>query len=343
MEPKQIAQTGRRTHIININRNYIYSLGLYISKLFIKIFIADLSNEVKSTWIHRLDRAYTQKEILRIIDDGIGKVINETSKITHGTSRIGIISIVVTASTSSDMKTIRYFNDLECLNNFALVPYMEKKYGYPSVMIKISMLRALSYLFDRSAKKMSSYIYLDITRGIGFGIVVDGKLYRGAFGNAGEIARLMLPNSNSDTMVENVYSTKNLYARMYEYINDKKLTHLKQRMEESNQNEQMLIAEYFLKNDEKETYPAIYDACHGWAKLCMMIIAFFDPKYLIIGGEINEKTPHIFALICDIIKKEMDIQTRIIIDKQKYSIESVIAMHVQDNLFDVICGKLKDL
>jgi predicted NBD/HSP70 family sugar kinase len=204
------------------------------------------------------------------------------------------------------------------------------------------MLRALSYFSDKSANKMDNYIYMDIARGIGIGIVIDSKLYRGAFGNAGEIARLRLPNNNSDAMIEKVYSTRNLYAKIQSFINKSKLTELKQRMKELDQNEQMQIAEYFLEKREGKIYKTIFDACQGWANLCMMIIAFFDPKYLIIGGEINEQTPNIFNLICDLIKKETDPQTTIIMDKQKNTIESVIAMQIQDKMYNIIYEGLTD-
>ncbi|MEJ6396125.1 ROK family transcriptional regulator [Gymnodinialimonas sp. 2305UL16-5] len=56
------------------------------------------------------------------------------------------------------------------------------------------------------AQGLSTYAYLYFGTGLGLGVVVDGEIYRGAFGNAGEIGHIPVPTPQGAAALEDVAS-----------------------------------------------------------------------------------------------------------------------------------------
>ncbi|MDD5127936.1 MAG: ROK family protein [Dehalococcoidales bacterium] len=64
--------------------------------------------------------------------------------------------------------------------------------GRPAFLINDARAAALGELYYGAAKGMRHFIYVTISTGIGGGIVIDGKLYLGATGTAGEIGHMTI-------------------------------------------------------------------------------------------------------------------------------------------------------
>ncbi|MDD4860236.1 MAG: ROK family protein [Dehalococcoidales bacterium] len=69
---------------------------------------------------------------------------------------------------------------------------ISRKLGKPAFLVNDARAAALGELHYGAAKGMRHFIYVTISTGIGGGIVIDGKLYMGAIGAAGEVGHMTI-------------------------------------------------------------------------------------------------------------------------------------------------------
>jgi predicted NBD/HSP70 family sugar kinase/DNA-binding CsgD family transcriptional regulator len=76
--------------------------------------------------------------------------------------------------------------------------HLEKAFGIPVVIDNDCNLGALGELRHGAGRDCADFIYISVTSGVGAGFVLDGRLYHGAAGTAGEISHLIVdPNGDN--------------------------------------------------------------------------------------------------------------------------------------------------
>lgn len=93
------------------------------------------------------------------------------------------------------MGTILRTPNLPAWRGTPIVKLLKRAFGLPVVLDNDANAAALAELKFGHRKK--DFIYLTLSTGIGGGIVIDGKLYRGATGNAGEVGHMLIESSLS--------------------------------------------------------------------------------------------------------------------------------------------------
>ncbi len=82
--------------------------------------------------------------------------------------------------------------------------FFTDKYQVPVYVENDANMAALGEFHFGAGKGARNLIYLTLSTGIGAGIIIDGKLYRGSNGFAGEIGQMVL-----DTQGKNVQTVEN--------------------------------------------------------------------------------------------------------------------------------------
>ena len=82
--------------------------------------------------------------------------------------------------------------------------------GMPVLIENDANAAAIAERVSGVAKGMRSYAFVYFGSGLGLGIVNDGKLTAGAFGNAGEIGTLQVPSDGKLVMLEDAVSRRSL-------------------------------------------------------------------------------------------------------------------------------------
>lgn len=343
--PQQLSKVGRKTMLYSINASYRYVLGLNLDKLYIKTFVADLTGKIIVNWFHSLAPEQSKEEILAIMNAGINAVLGVKGGMRPiYIDRIGIISLGATASIASDGETIQHFNSQENLNGFNIVQYMQNKFGVKTVLAKSSTLRTLDYLQELGGKGIRNYVYVYIGTGIGAGVVIDGKYYKGVFGGAGEFARAPVGGDANRTL-EGSYSQVRLYENITQYLQSSSDLALKARLAllddmeiESNQR-MMRIADTCLQYGDKKIRNIVEAACGEWGRLCEMIAAFYDPQMLIIGGEVNSWTPNIYNKIRENFSKPNNSQTEMMPARPVLAWDELVVVNALEPLMESLANE----
>lgn len=91
--------------------------------------------------------------------------------------------------------TILHTPNLPAWRGTPIVKILKRAFGVPVALDNDANAAALAELKFGCKKK--NFIYLTLSTGIGGGIVIGGKVYRGATGNAGEIGHMIVERSQN--------------------------------------------------------------------------------------------------------------------------------------------------
>lgn len=187
---------GRRPLVYSLKADRIYVLAVAMDQLFTRIAIMDLQNnyvskpETLELDLHENDHALT--ELIRIINNHIRRSGIEKSRIAG--AGIGMPGFV------NNRLGINHTFLTDHLNGSGLREFLEKKLGLPVCIDNDSSLIALAELRFGLARTHKNVMVVNIGWGIGLGMIVDGELFRGHTGYAGEFSHI--PTSDNDILCE---------------------------------------------------------------------------------------------------------------------------------------------
>ncbi len=91
-----------------------------------------------------------------------------------------------------DRGVVRFAPNIPGLENFPLKARLEAELGLPVVVENDANAAALAEHHLGAARGAGSSLYLTVSTGIGGGVIVDGRVLRGAFGQGGEVGHLVV-------------------------------------------------------------------------------------------------------------------------------------------------------
>lgn len=100
---------------------------------------------------------------------------------------ISAASVVVPGTVDSSNKVVIQVPNLPCLDSFPLKDALAKELGWPVVLENDANAAALGEMWLGAGRGCRTIVCITLGTGVGGGIILDGKLWRGADGSAGEI------------------------------------------------------------------------------------------------------------------------------------------------------------
>ncbi|MDD3840872.1 MAG: ROK family transcriptional regulator [Clostridia bacterium] len=180
---------GRKPILLSLNDRCGFFIGVDIAVNFLKIGIFDIElNVIQMTEKEFIKTEYTNDELSREIIDLIQELL-EKSRINK--KKIFGIGISVEGIIDYNKKVILSSTVYPHLRNVNLFDLIKKEFDVPVYIENGSQLAALAE--KQLIKRYSSYhsvVFFEVNTGIGEGIILDDKIYNGAFGGAGEIGHI---------------------------------------------------------------------------------------------------------------------------------------------------------
>jgi len=337
---KTSVSNGRKAIIYSINPDFCYYICIIIEKSTLSVNIADLSGNIRENLTENLDSTYSREKLLSIINYGIDTVMRNFFGSQYNMSIIQAIGIAAEADIDIQSGKIIEFSGMSCLNGFNIVEYMENKYRIDTSLDKIPNIEALACMNELGIK---DYIYVHIGAGIGSAIVIDGKIYSGASGKAGELVRVKSPNGYS---WEYEYSTTRFYKKILNMANNQPDSKLNSLLASelpmpniSRDKALMMVLDKALGEGIQEVYDLLNTAAEGWANIIYTLYIFFDPAAIIVGGDISSKTPNVFELIRNTLKSKYDSRGLILYPNNEDAVDKAVAINLLDRVFNNIYAK----
>jgi len=285
---KGISSGGRKPVqlMINPHKAYIFSIEIEVNQ--IKIVVFDLEIKVITKGIipitHKDDYQKTLEQVFFEMD----KMIEEKDLKLDNLLGIG----VAVPGLIDKVKGILEFAPNLGWKNVYILKIFKDKYGLPIILdneAKAAAIGERAFIYP----KMDNMVFVSINEGIGCGVILNGELYRGASGNAGEFGHIIIDTNGPACHCGNKGCWETLASESYIVNRYLKL---------SNSNKELTKKEIYQigKNGDKKIIEIFNEAGRNIGIGLVNIINGLSPELLVIGGGIVEIKDYIYE---EIIKK----------------------------------------
>jgi predicted NBD/HSP70 family sugar kinase len=185
---QRTGERGRSALLYELNPTAAHVAGVDVGRSWVRVAIADLAGEVVGRRDER-SRARSSAALVARVHDLVHEVVAEA-----GIPWSDVVHTVVGSPGVLDPATgrLRYAPNLPGWTRPGLVDELRAALTPSLAIDNDTNLAALGERAYGRGRDVANFVYLSIGTGIGMGIVVDGELYRGARGAAGEVGFLPL-------------------------------------------------------------------------------------------------------------------------------------------------------
>ncbi|WP_268912327.1 ROK family transcriptional regulator [Lentilactobacillus sp. SPB1-3] len=290
---------GRKPTNIKLNSQFGYTISI------------DLAYHRVHFMVNYLDTSIIAQEDLDVKDPKIEGIIDMVSERIEHYQRVtssinGLLGIGISIHGIVRDNSVNYSPFLD-MDNVNIQQVFAQKYNVPVYLENESNLTGLYVRDFLNSDRAKNMIAISIHKGIGSGIIIDNKLFRGYNGEAGEIGRTLtkLPTGGYTT-IEKICSEDAIINYARERIGQDEVN-----------NRQQLLALLDKEN------PIVMEAIDQFISEISMLIynasMNFDTKFIYIGSPLMEERPQIFQLIVEKIKSlgKADIKLILLDDADK--------------------------
>lgn len=147
----------------------------------------DRNGKISCRLIKPTPQAEKPAEIVRALTDAAREC--ERQAAAQGAT-ISAVSVVVPGTVDVAEGLVVKAPNVPCLDGFRLGAALEKELGWPAILENDANAAAIGEMWRGAGKGYCTLIGLTLGTGVGGGIILDGKLWRGANGSAAEIGHM---------------------------------------------------------------------------------------------------------------------------------------------------------
>jgi glucokinase len=167
-----------------------YVVGVDIGGTNLRLALADMSGHIVAKWFASTAGMREPEKVIRLILDGVKNIL---SQVKVSSSELGSIAIGVPGVTDVENGIVVATSYLMGWQNVPLRALVEKELNTPAVVDNDVNFAAMGESWTGIAIGVRDFVFLAIGTGIGAGIFLEGRLYRGSCWAAGEIGYMRVP------------------------------------------------------------------------------------------------------------------------------------------------------
>lgn len=183
---RTLAGLGRSAVVYEANPAAGHVLGIDIGRQLVRVVVADLAGNMVAKLDER-NRSRSANALVRTVADSAAKAVHEAGLRTDD-----LVATVIGSPGVLDMGS-RSFGRVPNLPGWerkGLLDDLAAALGPDIVVENDANLSAIGEYRAGAARGVGTFVWLTVGTGIGMGIVVNGTLFRGAHGAAGEVGYL---------------------------------------------------------------------------------------------------------------------------------------------------------
>jgi glucokinase len=168
-------------------------VGVDLGGTNLRLALADLSGTILTRWSSSTVGQRGHEAIIQRIGSGVKCMLEECSIPREALRSIAIGVPGVTDTESGIVVATSY---LMGWRDVPLRLLMESELNIPIVVDNDVNMAAIGEQWVGSARDVKDFVFIALGTGIGAGIVLNGNLYRGSTGTAGEVGYMLLPGAS---------------------------------------------------------------------------------------------------------------------------------------------------
>ena len=178
---------GRPPRILRTNPEGGEFIGVDFEARNIMAVAVDFSDRTQRNAHERIEAGSSVEQVIGKIGEAIEEVLP-----TSG-SRILAIGVGVPGIVDSERGVAMHYKLIPKWDNVALAQNLTERFGVPVFLENNARSMALAELWFGQGKGHDDFLCVGIRSGIGVGLVLNGRLYRGAHHGAGELGKWRCP------------------------------------------------------------------------------------------------------------------------------------------------------
>lgn len=278
---------GRRPNVFGLANSAIYFAGVNVGRDHMTYVVTDLQNNVISertdTMFELVDRPQCLERICHNIETFVNDCGVDREKLLGvGVSMVGRVN-------PDTGRSYKYFTSSE----ESLCDIISSRIGIRVLLENDTRARCYAEYTTGKSKNESNVIYLHMGRGVAIGIVIDGKLYYGKNGFAGEFGHIpffdneIICGCGKKGCLETEVSGIAIEDKIVHLIKNGVNTCLREmydRGESIHINDIIAAA----RNDDNLAIELIEEAGEKVGKAVAFLINTFNPETVIVGGNLAQ-------------------------------------------------------
>jgi predicted NBD/HSP70 family sugar kinase len=173
------AGRGRPPVALEVVPEASYVIGIKLSDEYNTAVLADFAGNVVADCA--LPTHPTRRELPELLNE-IGALMDDLLR-KSGKSQDNVKAVGIGVSGIADHKTgVVLWSPLLQLRDVALGPAFTERFGLPVYLDNDANMLTLAELWFGTGRQMENFVVITIEHGVGMGLVVDNRLYRGAQG-----------------------------------------------------------------------------------------------------------------------------------------------------------------
>ncbi|MGQ0541767.1 MAG: ROK family protein [Blastocatellia bacterium] len=181
---------GRKPTLLKLRTGSPVAIGVDVTPRITTVALADLAGNLLQT-----EKFPTSSDIDYMNEQIIGKVTKFASEYPDASLEVGISIPGIADPNGGGIIYIPYFQ----WTNWNIGSQITKKTGLPVTIDNDANAVAVAELWfgDLEIRKTRNFIMVLVAEGIGTGIIIDGEVYRGEFGAAGEFGHMFIADGGA--------------------------------------------------------------------------------------------------------------------------------------------------
>jgi glucokinase len=153
----------------------------------LRVATVDRNGKIYCRQMQPTPQAEKPNEIVRALIDAVHGCERQTAELG---GVLSAVSVVVPGTVNLAEGVVVKAPNVPCLDGFRLVAALESELDWPVVLENDANAAAIGEMWRGAGQGHRALICVTLGTGVGGGIILDGKLWRGADGSAGEIGHI---------------------------------------------------------------------------------------------------------------------------------------------------------
>ncbi len=181
---------GRRPIPLQIRKDAAYLVGLDLGSFYLRVVITDMNGEMVYKSQTRTEMNVGRDRVLEKTFLCIHQAIRESRIPQKSVKGIGIAHSGVIDSEAGIVLSYPRPGQMAEWKNVPLRDIFQREFSLPCLLEDGVRTATIAESRYGAGRELDNFIYIDVGMGIGAGIFLDGKIYRGAGGKAGEFGHI---------------------------------------------------------------------------------------------------------------------------------------------------------
>ncbi len=277
---------GRRPNVFGLTCSALYFIGVNVGRSSLSYVITDIQNNIIS---EELDLSFNLVDRPQCLDNIAGSIDNFINNCGVERNKIMGLGVSITGRVNPEAgRSYKYFTHLP----LSVREVIEKKVGIRTLIENDTRARCYAEYSCGKSKDESNILYLHLGLGVAVGIVIDGKLYYGKSGFAGEFGHIPFFDNEKicacgkKGCLETEVSGLAIEEKMIKLIESGVNTILRERYD---RHETIYIGDIInaAKNDDNLSIELIEESGEKVGKAVAILMNLFNPETVIVGGALS--------------------------------------------------------